>query len=146
MAETEPPLADADNEESGGVVHQARAFLAACAQAIAVRLRLISMESQEAFAHLLKIFILAGIALIFGVFAWVFACLAVVFLLARAFGGGGAWIWASLAMAGAHLLGAFLLGWGLKSKVKTKLFPLTAEEFQQDRIWLEKQNPTKPRS
>ncbi len=128
------------------MVGQARTFFAACAQYLAARLKLAALEGKEATAHLLKVFLLAGAALALGVFAWLFLCLAAVFLVARAFGGGESWLWASLVMAGAHLLGAVVLGWGLKGRVKKSLFPLTTEEFQQDRIWLEKQNPTKPRS
>ena len=133
-----------DTEEGGGVVQQARTFLAACAQYAVARLRLVSVEGREATAHLLKIFIVAGAVLMLGVFAWFFLCLAGVFLLARALGGGEAWLWASLIMAGAHLLGALLLGWGLRGRVRQSLFPLTTQEFQHDKIWLEKQ--TKPRS
>ncbi len=146
MAEAEPPRVEPKEGESGGVVRQARAFFAACAQYLAARLRLAALEGKDATAHLLKAFVVAGGALMLGVFAWFFLCLAAVFVLARVFGGGEAWLWASLVMAGAHLLGAVLLGWGLKATVKKSLFPLTTEEFQKDQIWLEKQNPTKPRS
>ena len=135
MPAAEPPPA----EENSGVVRQARAFLAACAQYAAARLKLVSLEGKEATAHVLKLLFLLGVALVFAVFAWLFLCLATVFVIAKVFGGGNAWLWASLAMAGAHFAAALVLALGLKSKLNTPLFPVTTEELKKDQQWLETQ-------
>ena len=135
MPVEEPPPAG----ENAGVVRQTRAFLAACAQYAAARLKLASIEGKEATAHLLKLLLLLGLALVFAVFAWLFLCLGVVFVLAKFFGGEHAWLWASLAMAGAHFAAAIVLALGLKSKLNTPLFPLTTEELKKDQQWLETQ-------
>ncbi len=135
MPADEPPPAGGN----AGVVRQARAFLAACAQYAAARLKLASLEGKEATGHLLKLLLLLGAALIFAVFAWLFLCLGAVFVIAKIFGGDHAWLWASLAMAGAHFVGALVLALALKSKLNTSLFPLTTEELKKDQQWLETQ-------
>ena len=135
MPADEPPAAG----ESAGVVFQARAFLAACAQYAAARLKLASLEGKEATGQVLKLLLLLAVALIFAVFAWLFLCLGAVFVVARIFGGENAWLWASLAMACAHLVAALVFASVLKSKIKTPLFPLTTEELKKDQQWLETQ-------
>src|SRR5947208_13759171 len=105
MAETEP----APTGEHASVAGRARKFLAACAQYASARLRLASLEGREAAAHGVKILLLAGAAIILAAFAWLFLCLAVVFLLSDAIGGPNAWLWATLVMAGLHLAGVSLL-------------------------------------
>lgn len=135
MPANEPPPAG----ENAGVVFQVRAFLAACAQYAAARLKLVSLEGREATGHVLKLLLLLAVALIFAVFAWLFLCLGAVFVIAKIFGGESAWLWASLAMAGAHFVAALVLGVALKSKINTPLFPLTTEELKKDQQWLENQ-------
>ena len=125
--------------DNAGVVFRARAFLAACAQYAAARLKLVSLEGKEATGHVLKLLLLLGVALIFAVFAWLFLCLGAVFVIARIFGGENAWLWASLAMACAHLVAALVFASVLKSKINTPLFPLTTEELKKDQQWLETQ-------
>ena len=124
---------------NAGVVFQVRAFLAACAQYAAARLKLVSLEGKEATGQVLKLLLLLAVALIFAVFAWLFLCLAAVFVIAYIFGGGSAWLGASLAMAGAHIVGVIVLGLALKSKINTPIFPLTTEELKKDQQWLETQ-------
>lgn len=135
MPADEPPPAG----ENAGVVRHARAFLAACAQYAAARLKLASLEGKEATGHVLKLLLLLGAVLILAVFAWLFLCLGAVFVIARIFGGENAWLWASLAMACAHFAAALVLGLALKSKINTPLFPLTTEELKKDQQWLETQ-------
>lgn len=128
-----PPEAD-----SAGVVRHLRAFLAACAQYAAARLRLASLEGKEAAGQLGKVLLLAGAVLFIGVFAWLFLCLAAVFLLAKAMGEYG-WVWASLLMAAFHFIVAVTLGFALHGRTGKPFFPLTTAEFQKDREWLEKE-------
>lgn len=135
MPADEPPPAG----ENSGVVRQVRAFLAACAQYAAARLKLASLEGREATGHVLKLLLLLGVALVFAVFAWLFLCLGAVFVIAEIFGGENAWLWASLAMAGAHFVAALVLALALKSKLNISLFPLTTEELKKDQQWLETQ-------
>ena len=142
MSEPEP----APENGTRGAAAQLRAFLAACAQYASARLRLASLEGREAAAHGLKLILLAGAAIILAAFGWLFFCLAVVFLLAKALGGPNAWLWATLAMGSAHFAGVALLVLGLKAKLGTPLFPMTTGELKKDQEWLDQQTRTKPRS
>ncbi|MEO6739189.1 MAG: phage holin family protein [Chthoniobacteraceae bacterium] len=131
---------------TAGVVGRARKFLAACAQYASARLRLASIEGREAAAHGFKLLMIVGAAIVFGAFGWLFACLAAVFLLAKAFGGANGWVWAALIMAGLHFAGVLALALVLKSKLGTTLFPMTAEELKKDQEWLDQQNTTNTQS
>jgi uncharacterized membrane protein YqjE len=124
--------------ESAGIVRPLRMFLAACAQYAAARLKLASAEGKEAAAEAGKILVLAGAALFVGIFGWLFMCLAVIFLMAKAMGEHG-WIWASLTMGGLHFIAATVLALLLRARGGRAFFPLTAAEFQKDREWLEKE-------
>ena len=129
-----------------GVVGQMRAFAAACAQYASARVRLASMEGREAATHGLKLLIIAGAAVVLAAFGWLFLCLALVFLIANAVGGSHAWLWAALAMAGAHFAGVIFLALALKAKLATVVFPMTTAELKKDQEWLDQQKQTNPRS
>ena len=75
-------------------------------------------------------------------FRSLFACLAAVFLLAKAFGGANGWVWAALIMAAVHFAGVAALVLALKSKLGTTLFPLTTAEIRKDQEWLDQHNTT----
>jgi uncharacterized membrane protein YqjE len=123
--------------ERGGMIREVRSFLAACAQYALARLKLATLEGKEASGHVLKLLACALGALALLVFAWLFFCLAVVFLLAKAFGGENGWLWASLVMAGLHVIVASLLALRAKAGIAKPLFPVTTEEFKKDQEWLE---------
>ena len=142
MTETEPALGNG----TSGVAGRARTFLAACAQYASARLRLASLEGREAAAHGFKMLLIAGAAIVLAAFGWLFVCLAAVFLLAKAFGGANAWVWAALIMAGLHFAGVLALGLMLKSKLGTTLFPITTAELKKDQKWLDQQNKTNGQS
>lgn len=126
--------------ETAGIVRPLRAFFAACAGYASARLRLASLEGKEASVEAGKVLLIAGSSLFVAIFGWLFLCLAVVFLLARAMGEYG-WIWASLIMAAVHFAMAVGLGLMLRSRGGKGFFPLTTAEFQKDREWLEKEKP-----
>ena len=126
--------------DTAGIVRPMRAFFAACAAYASARLRLASLEGKDASVEAAKVLLLAGGALFVAIFGWLFLCLAVVFLLARAMGEHG-WIWASLLRAGVHFVGAVGLGLVLRLRGGKGFFPLTTAEFQKDREWLEKEKP-----
>ena len=142
MPETEP----ASGNGTTGMAGRARIFLAACAQYASARLRLVSLEGREAAAHGFKMLIIVGAAIVLGAFGWLFACLAAVFLIAKAFGGPNGWVWAALIMAGLHFAGVVALGLALKSKLNTTLFPITTSELKKDQEWLDQQNKTNGQS
>jgi len=129
----------APDDGTTGVVGRAWAFLAACAQYASARLRLASIEGREAATHGFTLLLLAGAVIVLAAFGWLFVCFAVVFLLAKAFGGDNAWVWAALTMAGLHLAGVILLGLVMKSKLGKPLFPLTTEELKKEQEWLDQQ-------
>lgn len=117
-----------------------RAFLASCAQYASARLRLASVEGREAAAHVFKLLLIVGTAVVLGAFGWLFACLAAVFVIARAFTGPNAFVWASLIMLAAHLAGVAALLLMLKSRLGTTLFAMTVDELKKDQKWLDQQN------
>ncbi len=135
------PEPSPDNGTSG-MVGRARTFLAACAQYASARLRLASIEGRDAAAHAFKLLLVVGAAVVLGAFGWLFACLAAVFLIAKAFGGPHGWVWAALVMAGLHFAGVLVLMLLLKSKLGTTLFPLTTAELKKDQEWLDQQKTT----
>lgn len=128
------------------MVGQMRAFGAACAQYASARLRLASMEGREAASHGLKLLAIVLAAVVMATFGWLFVCLSVVFLTANAFGGAHAWLWAALAMAGAHLVAVIALAFALKAKLSTVLFAMTTTELKKDQEWLDQKTQTNPRS
>jgi len=138
MAEPEP-APDNGTIGKGGT---ARAFLASCAQYASARLRLGALEGREAVAHGFKLLLIAGAAVVLAAFGWLFVCLAVVFLLAKAFDDPNGWVWAALIMAGLHFAGVVALGFALKAKLGTPLFPITTAELKKDQEWLDQQNKT----
>ena len=90
--------------------------------------------------------LIVGAAIVLGAFGWLFACLAAVFLLAKAFGGANGWVWAALIMAAVHFAGVCALVLMLKSKLGTSLFPITTAELKKDQEWLDQQNRTNSQS
>lgn len=135
MHEPEP---EPDNGTTG-MVGRTRAFLAACAQYASARLRLASIEGREAGEHSLVLLLLVVAVIVLATFGWLFICLAVVFLFAKAIGGASAWVWSALVMAGLHFAVVFLLALVLKSKLGKTLFPLTTAELKKDQEWLDQQ-------
>jgi uncharacterized membrane protein YqjE len=133
MKEREP----APDEKTPGAAGQARSFLAACARYASARFQLASIEGREAAAHGLKLIALTAAAVVLATFGWLFLCLATVFLLAKAFGGPHGWLWAALAMAGAHFIGVLLLALMLRAKLARKVFPMTIAEIKKDQEWLD---------
>lgn len=112
------------------------ALIAAKLGYLRARLKLAGIEGKEAAVHgaiVIGLALGALVALIFGYFLFV---IAVVFLVALAFGGGNAWIWVLIAAAVLHFLGAFLLLIIARSRLGTPLFPLTLDELKKDQEWL----------
>jgi uncharacterized membrane protein YqjE len=133
---------DSQRAEEAGIFGHFSGLLAAQLGYLRARLRLAGIEGKEAAVHggiILGLAIGALIALIFGYFLFV---LALVFLVALAFGGGNAWIWVLLSAAALHFVGAGVLLLIARAKLGTPLFPLTLGEFQKDQEWLK--TTTKP--
>jgi uncharacterized membrane protein YqjE len=135
MSEREP----APDRGTPGAAGQVRAFLAACARYASARFQLASIEGREAAAHGLKLLAFVAAAIVLATFGWLFLCLAAVFLLAQALGGPHAWLWSALAMAGVHLAGVILLALAARSRLATKLFPMTTAEIRKDQEWLDQE-------
>lgn len=100
------------------------------------RLELAGLEGKEAAVHLAIIVALAVIALVAVIFGYFLLVIALVFVVALAFGGGNAWIWVLFGAAVLHLLIAAGLAFVAKMRLAAPLFPLTMEEFKKDQEWL----------
>ena len=131
----EPTTDDTPQAEATGLLGHLYALLAAKLAYLRARLELAGLESKEAAVHVAIILGLAIAALIFVIFGYLFGVLAIVFLVALAFG-GNAWIWVLLAAAFGHLALAVACLVIARVKLGAPLFPLTLEELKKDREWL----------
>jgi uncharacterized membrane protein YqjE len=131
-----PTTEDPRAAEAAGILGHFSALGAAKLGYLRARLKLAGIEGKEAAVHggiILGLAIGGLIALIFGYFLLV---LALVFVVALAFGGGNAWIWVLLGAALLHFLGATVLVFIAKARLSAPLFPLTLGELQKDQEWL----------
>ena len=132
----DPSTDDARAAQAAGIFGHCTALLAAKLAYLRARLELAGLEGKEAAMHfgiLLGLLIGGLIALVFG---YCFLVIALVFLLAAAFGGGNAWIWVTLGAATLHFLGAAVLILVAKAKFGTPMFSATLDELKQDQEWL----------
>jgi uncharacterized membrane protein YqjE len=127
---------DVSSAKRAGLFGHLSALLAAKLAYLQARLELAGMEGKEAAVHLGIILGLALVSLVMVVFGYFFLVLALVFLIALAFGGGNAWIWVLLGAAVVHLLLAGALLFVAKIRLGVPLFPLTFEELRKDQEWL----------
>ncbi|HEY3896979.1 MAG TPA: phage holin family protein [Chthoniobacter sp.] len=127
-----------DPRQTGGLFAHLSTLIAAKLAYLKARLELAGIEGREAAIHLAIILALAIGGLILVVFGYFFFVLAIVFLIAMAFG-SGSWIYVLLGAALVHFVGAVVLVLLAWVKLRVPLFPLSLEEFKKDQEWL-KQN------
>ncbi len=125
-----------DAERAGFFAHAIELLAAAWSYARA-RFELASIEGREAGAHWLKAIGLLLGAVVVLVFGYFFFCLAIVFAVATALGGGTAWIWVTLGAALLHFGIAALLLVKVRSFAREPLFPVTIKELKKDQAWLD---------
>jgi uncharacterized membrane protein YqjE len=111
------------------------ALVAAKLAYLKARLELAGIEGKEAAIHLAIILGLAIGGLILVVFGYFFFVLALVFLVALAFG-SGSWVYVLLGAALLHIIGAAALVLIARFRLGVPLFPLTLEELKKDQEWL----------
>src|SRR5436190_5123919 len=111
-------------------------LVAAVSRYTRARLRLLGVEGKEALGHFGAIAGLGVAALVAFLFAYVFLCLTITFALARAFGGGQAWLWVSAGMALVHLLVAGVSGFVAWKRLRRPVFGHSLEELRKDEEWL----------
>jgi len=121
--------------QAGGLFAHVSALLAAKLAYLKARLELAGLEGKEAALHLAVILGLAIGGLILAVFGYFFFVLAVVFLVALAFG-SGSWVYVLVGAALLHFIGAVALVLIARVKLGMPLFPLTLEELKKDQQWL----------
>lgn len=129
----EMPYAYAD---APGLFAQLRAWLSANLAYLKARLELAGIEGREAIGQYVIILALLIGALIGAIFGYLFLVISAVFLIARAFEDGDAWMWVMLGAALLHLLGAVVLVLIAKAKFGKPLFTATLDEFKKDQAWL----------
>ena len=122
---------------SAGFFSHALEFLGAALGYAQARFALASLEGREAAGHYLKTLGLLIGGLVVIVFGYFFFCLAAVFAVATAFGGGTAWIWVTLAAAAIHAAIGVVLIFKVRSLIHQPVFIATLEEFKKDQTWLE---------
>jgi uncharacterized membrane protein YqjE len=124
-----------DPPRPGGLFAHLSALLAAKLAYLKARLELAGLEGRDAAIHLAIILGLVIGGLILLIFGYLFFVLALVFLIALAFG-SGSWIYVLLGAALLHVVGAAVLVLLARMKLGTPLFPLTLEELRKDQEWL----------
>ena len=130
------PLDDARAAQAAGIFGHLTALLAAKLAYVQARLELAGLEGREAAAHYGVILGLAVGGLIALVFGYLFAVIALVFLVAHLIGGEMAWIWVLLGAAALHFLGAAGLVLVARSRLGTPMFSASLDELKQDQEWL----------
>ena len=130
-----PTMDDVPKAEAAGLFGHLSALLAAKLAYLKARLELAGLEGKEAAIHLAIILGLVIGGLVVVVFGYLFLVIALVFLIARAFG-DGAWPWVLLAAALFHFILAGLLLLIARLRLGVPLFPLTLEELKKDQEWL----------
>ena len=130
------PLDDARAAQAAGIFGHLTALLAAKLAYVRARLELAGLEGKEAAVHYGVIVGLAVGGLVALVFGYLFAVIALVFLVAHWIGGETAWIWVLLGAAALHCLGAAVLLLIAKSRLGVPMFSASLDELKQDQEWL----------
>ena len=130
------PLTDLRAAQAAGIFGHVSALLAAKLAYLRARLELAGLEGREAAAHYGVILGLAVGGLIALVFGYLFAVIALVFLVAHFIGGETAWIWVLLGAAALHFIGAAVLLLITKSRLGVPMFSASLDELKQDQEWL----------
>ena len=119
-----------------GFFEHATAWLGTLLAHLRVRIELAEIEGKEAAVHYGVLLGLAVAGFVFIVFGYLFLCLALVFLIAWACGGGNAWIWVLLGASVLHLCaGAGAFFW-IKTRLAVPMFSATLDELRKDQEWL----------
>ena len=130
------PLEDARAAQAAGIFGHLTALLAAKLAYVRARLELAGLEGREAAVHYGVILGLAIGGLIALVFGYLFAVIALVFLVAHRIGGETAWIWVMLGAAALHFIGAAVVLLIAKSRLGVPVFSASLDELKQDQEWL----------
>ena len=127
---------DARAAQAAGIFGHLSALLAAKLAYVRARLELAGLEGREAAVHYGVVLGLAVGGLIALIFGYLFAVIALVFLVAHFIGGETAWIWVMLGAAALHFLGAAALLLIAKSRLGVPVFSASLDELKQDQEWL----------
>lgn len=128
--ETPGPHRAAEDHPIPGIISSVSHFSGSLLRHLQAFVALFALEAREAGGHAARIGVAFIGALIFAVFAYVFALLFVVFLLNTLF--GIKWLWICLGVALVHAIAAGVCVWLGKSALKRKLFASTAEAVRKD--------------
>ena len=130
------PLEDARAAQAAGIFGHLTALLAAKLAYVRARLELAGLEGREAAVHYGVVLGLAIGGLIALIFGYLFAVIALVFLVAHFIGGETAWIWVMLGAAALHFIGAAVVLLIAKSRLGVPVFSASLDELKQDQEWL----------
>ena len=119
-----------------GFFEHATAWLGTLLAHLRVRIELAEIEGKEAAVHYGVLLALAVAGFVFVVFGYLFLCLALVFLIAWACGGGNAWIWVLLGASVLHLGGGAGAFFWIRSRLAVPMFSATLDELRKDQEWL----------
>jgi uncharacterized membrane protein YqjE len=132
MSSNAPVGAASEPSSTGDSVKQ---WIASFLRYLELRLQLLLLESKEAGLHLLVIGVL--VICVFMLFAGFLVMSAVFLLYLIVWLTHWEWGWAALLCAGILLAGSITAAIILRFRITRPLFPITLEELQKDREWLE---------
>ena len=132
-----PVVSPTDPHES--FLDTVRALLAAAADYLHARVRLLGAEAREAGAHFGWIGVWGAALAILGFIGYLLLVFAAIFGMAIWIGGPGGWAWSALGAALFHLALASACWILLRRKASQPVFPRTLDELKNDEQWLTRQ-------
>lgn len=103
---------------------------------ITSRIGIFRIEAQEALEETVRKLIILGVAVFCLIATWVLLTAGLIGLIAVQF--NCAWYFAAFSIGGGYLLIALIMILIAKGLKKNESFPITREEFEKDREWLNK--------
>jgi uncharacterized membrane protein YqjE len=123
--------------ESSPVLEESRfpeSWKEAIPSLITSRLEIFKFEAQDALGAVAKKLILLGVIIFCLIATWVLLTAGLVGLISAHF--NCAWYFSAFSISGVHLLIALIMLLIVKGSKKSESFPVTREEFEKDREWL----------
>lgn len=101
---------------------------------IASRMGILQIEAKDALEVAVRKLIISGVLAFCLIAAWMLLTAGLIGLISVYF--HIAWYFAAFLLAGVHLLIAFFMQLAVKRSKSIESFPITREEFEKDREWL----------
>jgi uncharacterized membrane protein YqjE len=126
-----PRSGSADVSDEGGLPAN---WIEAIPALLVSRMGILQIEAQDALEVAIRKLIFSGVLAFFLMTAWMLLAAGLIGLISMHF--NIAWYFAAFLIGAVHLLIAFLMRLAIKRSKSIESFPITREEFEKDREWL----------